>query len=131
MDAQLTAGTSSQSFKKVFKGMNGDIQLCIQSCIECAQICEQTIQYCLKQGGKHAELKHIRTLQDCAQLCATSSNLLVRGSDLHGKICAICAEACLACADSCDRLSNDEIMKACAEACRQCAESCQKLGVKH
>ena len=29
--------------------------------------------------------------------------------------------------DDCDRLSDDDVMRACAEACRRCAESCERM----
>lgn len=108
---------------------SGNMQKCIQACLSCHTICLETITYCLTQGGKHAEAKHIRLLLDCAQICQTSADFMMRDSDLHTYTCAACAEVCLRCADSCDQMSNDAQMQACAEACRRCAEACEQMAI--
>ncbi len=131
MVTQSTSATATQQFKNIFKGTTDEMQKCIQHCIDCHQVCIQTIQHCLTKGGKHADPQHIRLLQDCAQVCQTSADFMIRGSDLHGKACALCAEACIACAVSCEAMGDDEVMKTCAEVCRSCAESCQKMAAKH
>ncbi len=106
---------------------SGDMQYCIEECVNCHTICIETISYCLEQGGKHAEATHIRLLQDCTQICQTSADFMLRNSDLHTQTCAACAEVCLRCAESCEQMGNDVQMQACAEACRRCAESCQQM----
>lgn len=131
MDLQSNLGTATQAFKNIFKGVSDEMQVCIQNCLQCHQVCLQMIDHCLKKGGMHAEPSHIKLLQDCAQICATSADFMIRSSDLHGRVCGVCAEACLACAVDCDRLSDDEMMKMCAEVCRRCAESCQKMASHH
>ena len=53
---------------------------------------------------------------------------MLRGSDLHGHTCAICAEVCRAFAEDCERLGqNDPQMQQCAHVCRRCAESCEQM----
>ena len=131
MDQQMQSDTS-QILKKAFKGMADEVQKCIQSCTACHQVCLQAISHCLEKGGEHASPTHIRTLEDCAEICSVSANFMMRGSDLHPAICGACAEACLACADSCEKIADsDEMMKACANICRLCAESCQKMSAHH
>jgi len=100
---------------------------CANECSRCHEICVETLQHCLKTGGKHVDQKHLTLMLDCAQICATSSDFLLRMSSLNAETCRACAEVCEACADSCERLG-DEHMKKCAQACRRCAESCQKMG---
>lgn len=131
MDMQSAVGTAAQQFKMMFKGMTDEMQACIQHCAQCHQVCLQMIQHCLTKGGAHADPRHIKLLQDCAQICQTSADFMIRGSDLHGKTCAACAEACIACAVSCEAMADDEMMKMCAEVCRSCAESCQKMAAQH
>jgi hypothetical protein len=104
-----------------------NMEQCIQNCLDCHRICLETIAYCLQQGGKHAEAAHIRLLQDCAQICATSADFMIRGSDLHTLTCAACAQICARCATACEQMGNDAQMKACAEVCRRCAESCRQM----
>lgn len=131
MDQQMQSATS-QVLKKELKGKADEVQECIQSCTSCHQICLQTISYCLEKGSEHASPAHIRMLEDCAEICSVSANFMMRGSDLHPTICGVCAEACLACAASCEQLgSDDETMKACADVCRECAESCRKMAAHH
>jgi hypothetical protein len=75
-----------------------DMQRCIQECERCHDTCVQVIGYCLHRGGRHADPNHIATLLDCADMCATSANLLVRDSPRHRRTCEICAEVCDGCA---------------------------------
>ena len=105
-----------------------EMQECIDNCLNCHAICVQTAAHCLEMGGKHAAPEHIRLLQDCAQICATSADFMLRGSDLHRRTCGVCAEACRACAEDCERMAgNDELMRRCAEICRKCADSCERM----
>jgi hypothetical protein len=79
-------------------------------------------------GGEHASRSHITILLDCAAACAQSADFMLRGSDMHGRVCGVCAEACERCAEDCERLANGEQhMLHCAAICRQCAESCRMM----
>ncbi len=106
---------------------NPAMQECIQNCLDCHRICVETAAHCLQMGGKHAEASHIRLLLDCADICQTSANFMLRGSDLHVRTCAVCAEVCDLCAQSCEQFGDDEQMRACVEVCRRCAESCRAM----
>lgn len=103
------------------------MQMCIQNCLDCHRICLQMISHCLEKGGKHAAPEHIRLLMDCAEICQTSANFMLRNSSFHSYTCDICAEICETCANDCARFSDDEHMQACADMCRRCAESCRKM----
>ncbi|HJR64054.1 MAG TPA: four-helix bundle copper-binding protein [Gemmatimonadaceae bacterium] len=107
--------------------MSEEVQRCIDECLNCYTICEQTIQHCLELGGKHAEPRHIRTLQDCAEICRTSAGFMLRGSQLHNRTCAVCAEVCRACEEECRRMDDDEMMQQCADVCSTCADSCERM----
>jgi hypothetical protein len=101
---------------------------CINNCTNCHNICMETVMHCLQLGGEHAQAAHIRLLLDCAEICATSANFMLRGSDLHAQTCAVCAEVCERCADECERIGpDDEMMTRCAEMCRRCADSCHRM----
>jgi hypothetical protein len=84
------------------------------------------IRHCLSLGGKHAAPDHIRTLIDCAQICATSADFMVRESPLHAHTCRACADVCAPCAASCEQLGGAE-MNQCAEECRRCAAACREM----
>jgi hypothetical protein len=107
-----------------------DMQRCIALCRECHDVCLRTVTHCLQKGGRHAEPSHIRLLLDCAQICDTSADFMIRGSDLHATTCGACAEVCDGCAEDCQRLANeddDEMMRRCAKVCRNCAEMCHQM----
>jgi len=106
---------------------SGNIQQCINECLGCHRVCLQTVTYCLQTGGQHAEAKHVQLLLACAEICRTSGDFMLLGSDLHTRTCGVCAEVCARCAESCEQFSNDAQMKACAETCRRCAEACRQM----
>jgi len=107
---------------------NDEIQQCITDCQNCAAGCLETMQHCLMLGGQHAAAPHITLLADCAEICQTSGNFMLRGSEFHADACRACAVVCHACDDSCRRIgADDETMRACADACRKCAESCERM----
>lgn len=103
------------------------IRRCIEDCTDCANLCVVTATHCVEKGGHHAEPAHLRLLEDCAAICRTAAHFMLRGSDLHLRICALCAEICDLCAEDCGRFGDDAQMRACAEACRMCAKSCRDM----
>ena len=104
-----------------------EMRECIANCQECHAVCLETTVHCLQMGGQHAEAGHIRTLLDCAEICQTSANYMLRSSPLHHLTCGVCAEACTRCAASCEAFGDDRMMQSCAEVCRRCAESCERM----
>ena len=107
--------------------MTGQMQQCIQECTSCHAVCVTTKAHCLQKGGKHAEPRHVGLLDDCAQICATSADFMLRGSPLHAKTCRACAAVCEQCAQDCERMGDDAMMRQCADACRRCAQSCRQM----
>jgi hypothetical protein len=107
--------------------MDEAMRQCIENCVDCASICIETTMHCLQMGGEHAEPEHIRLLMDCAEICQTSANFMLRNSELHGSVCGVCAEVCERCAEDCARFTDDDVMQQCAEICRTCAASCREM----
>ena len=102
---------------------NGGDQDCIEACTACSQTCLQmAMTHCLEMGGAHAEPSHMRLMLDCAAVCELAARLQLGASEFADDFCALCAEVCLACADSCDGL---EGMEDCAQTCRDCAAQCE------
>ncbi len=98
---------------------------CIEHCTDCHRACLETaMNHCLEAGGKHVEPEHFRLMMNCAEICQTSANFMLSGSDLHHLTCGVCAEVCKRCADDCERVGD---MEECVRACRQCAESCARM----
>jgi hypothetical protein len=108
--------------------MTAEMRECIQNCLECHTICEETAVHCLMMGAQHASAEHQRILADCAQSCITCADFISRMSEYHPRYCGICADICKACAESCERLAQgDETMRKCAAECRRCEESCRNM----
>jgi hypothetical protein len=107
--------------------MSREIQQCIDACMECHTICEEILPYAMQRGGKHAEPNLMRMLLDCAELCNTAGLLMMRGSELHRRMCEVCAEACRRCAEMLASVMDDERMRWCMEACHRCAEMCMQV----
>lgn len=102
-----------------------DLRDCIEACTRCHEMCEHmTFEHCLRLGGKHIEPEHLKLMADCAQICSTSADFMIRGSPRHALTCRVCAEICEACADDCERIGD---MDDCVKACRQCAQTCRAM----
>lgn len=105
-----------------------DMQQCIQNCSDCHRVCVETVSHCLQMGGKHASPDHITLMLDCAQICHTSADFMLRGSSRHHLTCGVCAEVCERCAEDCEKMADgDQQMLECAEICRICATSCRQM----
>ena len=103
---------------------------CIEACLQCHVVCTMTAQYALAPGGEHATVDMIGLMLDCAEICQTSANFMVRGSPYHTLTCGACAELCRASADSCREMEEDEHMRSCAEVCERCAELCEEMSAE-
>ena len=108
--------------------ISDEMRACIDKCLECYATCVETKSHCTHMGGKHADPMHLGALADCAMLCETSANFMLRSSLMQPQVCGVCADACDRCADSCERLGgNGETMRRCAKVCRECAKSCREM----
>lgn len=100
----------------------------IDNCTESVTVCTEALEHCREMGGKHAEERHLKLLEDCAKICETSVDFMNRESDNHQLICSACAEICAQCAQSCEALAeDDEVMQRCAEVCYRSAQSCEAM----
>jgi hypothetical protein len=94
--------------------ISNEMQQCIQRCLDCHSRCLETVAHCLEQGGRHAEANRIRLRLDCAEICQTSANFMLRGSDLHRNTCEICVKICERCARDCEQFGDAARMRTCA-----------------
>jgi hypothetical protein len=105
--------------------MTAEMRECIQNCQNCHSVClSVAMTHCLEKGGAHVEQKHFRLMMDCAQICQTSADFMLRNSTHHSHICAECADICVDCATSCEAIGD---MDECVAACRKCAETCRQM----
>jgi len=100
---------------------------CIEKCLNCHAACTMTVQYVLTEGGGQTDPEHVGLLLDCAEMCQTSANFMLRGSPFHAGTCAVCAEICRASESACRIFPDDEQLAECADACAQCAEACERM----
>ena len=56
------------------------------------QIMAECHDSCLEKGGDHTRADHVSLLLDCAEICQTAANFMLRNSELHARTCAVCAE---------------------------------------
>ena len=102
-----------------------EMRSCIDDCHQCHLTClEMAMTHCLEMGGRHAEPAHMRLMLDCAEICQTAMNFMVRRSAQHALVCRACAEICRACAASCETVGD---MQDCVDICLRCAESCERM----
>ena len=126
--AQPSSGTQAATAKpRVYRQsrLESPMQDAINACLNCHSMClRMATTFCLEQGGRHVEKKHLSLMLNCAELCQTSANFMLSDSPLHGRVCLICAEACEACAKSCEQVGD---MRECVEECQSCAKSCRTM----
>jgi hypothetical protein len=99
-----------------------EVQQCIEACRECQRCC-----VALETSGG-VDSKTIKTAKDCAEICQTCANFVMRDSQFAAGIRKLCAEACKACAAACEKASRGSIAQECGAACRRCAEACVNAG---
>lgn len=105
-----------------------ELQACIDACLSCLAACEHCAAACLREDDVNMMVECVRLDRDCADACAFTARLLMRGSDLHPQACRVCAEACERCAAECEKhAGHHDHCRQCAEACRACAESCRSM----
>jgi hypothetical protein len=101
---------------------------CIDTCLHCAQTCNQMMNYCLKMGDEFAGQEHIAILSVCADLCNLTAKALSLDSEFENTMCELTIEVCERCAADCRELSeSDENMQECADICQACAASCNEI----
>jgi hypothetical protein len=106
--------------------MSDEVRECVQDCLDCFRTCNETIIRCMNMGGRHTESEHLNLIMDCARICNTNAEFMLRNSTYYPQTCGITADICDECADTCDRFDED-FMKDCASVCRRCAESCREM----
>lgn len=105
-----------------------EFHACIEACVECLVACEMCSDACLDEEHILAMVRCIRLDRDCAEACAAAVRAMARGGPLARKFCGLCAEACRACAEECERhASRHDHCRICAEACRRCEAECRKM----
>ncbi len=101
-------------------------QICIDSCIRCAEACEFCATSDLNEPDVKLVLSCAQINRECAEVCWTSASLMSMDSQFAKQFCRLCADICDACATECERHNIDHC-KRCAQACHSCAEECRRM----
>lgn len=105
--------------------MDPKLAACIEACNRAHGVAlGMAMNHCLDTGGDHVAPQHFRLMADCAAMCATAADFMLRGSEFHAGSCTLCADICDACATSCATLDG---MQTCVAACLACAASCRVI----
>lgn len=95
----------------------------------CKEVCLHTAEILLARGrDRKVDPDLILVLTDCAEIDQLAENYLLRGSFNVGIACNSASEVCLACAEQCERVQDDEVLHECAETCRDTMESLRRIG---
>jgi hypothetical protein len=101
---------------------------CIEACLKCAAICNHCSSACLQEEDVKMMARCIQLDMECAALCYAAAQVMSLGGNSAKELCRICMDACIACAEECDKHApHMRHCKECAEACRTCAEECRKM----
>jgi hypothetical protein len=110
--------------------IENDLQICLDSCLQCLVACELCATACLEGEDPKAMTRCIQLDRICADLCALTAREIARKSDLMRQVCALCVLACRSCGRECAKHSHADHCKRCALACRRCEKECQKMAVE-
>ncbi|WP_324783121.1 four-helix bundle copper-binding protein [Streptomyces sp. H51] len=106
--------------------MSKEMQDCVEACMACHSVCEETMSSCMQMGGQ-AQMQIMRALIDCSEMTRMCADMMMRRSPMAAEMCALCAKACDMCAEACMSMPDDAQMTRCAEACRRCAQMCRTM----
>jgi hypothetical protein len=100
---------------------------CIDACNACATACEHCAAADLKEEQVKMLIDCILMDLECSTICRATVKIMTINGKFADQMCAICAQACDACATECEKHIHMEHCKTCAEQCRKCAGECRKM----
>jgi hypothetical protein len=110
--------------------LSPEVRKCIEMSSTCHNTCVEGMIYSAGKGcsqeARYAAPDHLRLMTDCADICRTCADIVMRGAEYASLVCGPCADICDKCAASCEQF-NDPKLRDCAKICRQCAEVCRQM----
>ena len=100
---------------------------CIDACVTCVVACSHCATECLTQEHIGHLAKCIQLDLECAAICRSAAEVMSLGSGFSAHLCRVCADACNACAQECEKHAEMDHCLVCAEACRNCAKTCEEM----
>lgn len=103
--------------------LNDEQRECVENCAEVSEIAEWCAKACLGD----AELEQCASLcRDVADLASIRARFSARDSTYSDQLADICAEACQACAEECERHDLEQCQIS-ADVFQKCAKSCESM----
>ena len=118
--------TDDRSAAPTGRALSEEMEECVDHCLAAHRACLDTLTYLLESSGR-GDGRLLKRLMDCAEMSETAAQFLVRGSEIHARVCAVCAEVSAVCAEACEAFAEDAQLRACAEICRRTAASCRSM----
>jgi hypothetical protein len=106
-------------------------EACIEACRASQEASLELLTHCIRLQGYYSELGHLRLLEDCARICETTVDFLLRRSEIRTAMLALCADVCERCCRDCERFDYDQRLLAGATAFRRCADHCRRVVLDH
>jgi hypothetical protein len=111
-------------------GISAEARRCIEATSECYTACTETLTYSLNGGAPLFDMRSLRLLIDCCEVCQTTQDSLLRTSEVGTMLASVCAEACEKVAECMRELDgSDDRFITCAEVCENTAECCRALAL--
>jgi hypothetical protein len=110
----------------------GALATTIDALNDCGQACTADADADLREQHLADLVKCIRLCLDCADVCATTSNVTSRQTEYDPNVTrpllAACVATCKSCGDECERHAQmHEHCRVCRDACRRCEQACRDL----
>ena len=83
----------------------GELRACIGLCLNCADVCGLTARLLSRPAHSDRFVTH-RLLEACVRTCTNSAEECARHAH-HHRHCALCENACRACAQACQALLDE------------------------
>lgn len=130
VDALLTkdAGRLSPSAMAVttqIGSLDDEMRDCVDNCLEATEAGEWCADECIKEGNPEMS-RCIELCRDVSDIASLHARLMIRESEFHPGLAAVCADACEACADECEQFDSDHC-QLCADVMRECAQTCRDM----
>lgn len=101
-----------------------EAERCIDALQACYAVCMRSVSYgYVKESGPLQE-EHVRLMIDCAEMCQTAANFLIRESDHYLRICREAAEICKDLVSSCEGVDG---MEGILSICDECVSACRVI----
>ncbi len=110
--------------------LTAQMQLCMEVCTASNQVCSETLIFYRQQGITAPGF--LAALQGCADICASTAQMIKTGSSFFSLSCGICAEVCHHCVKEARAVSlPDPQVEKCIKACLECAGVCEQMLLTH